>query len=129
MRVMLTRFSRTLALGLSVSALFSATAAAQAPARPSKQYTIEQFMATVSLSGASFSADEKRILYSSNETGIFNVYSAPVAGGPATPVTRSTTDTTVAVSYFPNDDRVLYTHDQGGNELHHLYVLGPDGQE
>jgi dipeptidyl aminopeptidase/acylaminoacyl peptidase len=33
------------------------------------------------------------------------------------------------VSYFPNDDRVLYTHDQGGNELHHLYVLGPDGQE
>jgi dipeptidyl aminopeptidase/acylaminoacyl peptidase len=129
MRVMLTRFSRTLALGLSVSALFSATAAAQAPARPSKQYTIEQFMATVSLSGASFSADEKRILYSSNETGIFNVYSAPIAGGPATPVTRSTTDTTVAVSYFPNDDRVLYTHDQGGNELHHLYVLGPDGQE
>jgi dipeptidyl aminopeptidase/acylaminoacyl peptidase len=126
---MLTRASRTLAFGLP-AALLAANAFAQPkPARPSKQYTIEQFMATVSLAGASFSADEKRILFSSNQTGIFNVYSAPVAGGTATPVTRSTTDTTLAVSYFPHDDRVLYTHDQGGNELHHLYVLGPDGQE
>jgi hypothetical protein len=41
---------------------------AQAGKRPSKQYTIEQFMATTSVTGASFSADEKRLLYSSNQT-------------------------------------------------------------
>src|ERR1700738_4973198 len=91
-----------LALGLSQSAL----AAGQ---RPSKQYTIEQFLATTAVQGASFSADEKKILFSSDKTGIYNVYSISVAGGEATPVTTSTTDTTLAVSYFPKDDRVLYT--------------------
>ena len=102
---------------------------AQAGKRPSKQYTIEQFMATTSVAGASFSADEKSLLYSSNQTGIFNVYSVPVAGGEATPITRSTTDSTFAVSYFPTDDRILYTRDSGGNELNHLYVREMDGRE
>src|SRR5436190_23296530 len=45
-----------------------------------KQYTIEQFMATIRLGGASFSSDEKSILFHSNQTGIFNVYSMPVTG-------------------------------------------------
>jgi dipeptidyl aminopeptidase/acylaminoacyl peptidase len=100
-----------------------------APARPSKRYTIEQFMATVSMSGASFSPDESKLVFSSNESGIFNVYSVPVAGGKATPLTRSTADTTFAVGYFPADERVLFTRDQGGNELNHLYVRELDGSE
>ena len=53
----------------------------------------------------------------------------PVGGGEWTPITNSTTDSTYAVSYFPGDDRVLFTRDQGGNELNHLYVRTPDGQE
>ncbi|HEY3170143.1 MAG TPA: S9 family peptidase, partial [Thermoanaerobaculia bacterium] len=97
--------------------------------RAPKQYTIEQFYATTSISGASFSSDEKRILFSSNASGIFNVYSISTAGGSATPVTSSTTNSTFAISYFPNDERILYTHDQGGNELNHLYVRETDGQE
>ena len=84
-----------------VPALFVSAGAETQPRRPSKQYTIEQFMATTSVSGASFSADEKRILFSSNQTGIFNVYTVPVAGGTPTPITTSTGDTTYAVSYFP----------------------------
>jgi dipeptidyl aminopeptidase/acylaminoacyl peptidase len=94
-----------------------------------KQYTIEQFMDTVALRGASFSADESRILFSSNKTGIFNVYSVPVAGGEPTAITTSTTDTIYAVSYFPKDDRILFTRDQGGNELNHLFVRTTEGQE
>ena len=100
---------------------------AQAGPRPSKQYTIEQFMATTSVTGASFSADEKRLLFSSNESGIYNVYSVPVAGGEAVPITQSTTDNTTAVSYFPTDDRILFTRDQAGNELNHLYVRETGG--
>ena len=46
----------------------------------------------------------------------------PVAGGAWTQITSSTTDSTYAVSFFPQDDRILFTHDQGGNELNHLYV-------
>jgi Tol biopolymer transport system component len=101
------------------------------PSAPAvKQYSIEQFMDTVSLHGRpSFSADESRLLFSSNKTGIYNAYSIPVAGGEPTPITTSTTDTILAISYFPKDDRILFTRDQGGNELNHLFVRTPDGQE
>ena len=97
--------------------------------RPAKQYTMEQFLDTTSIQGASFSADESRLLFSSNKTGIWNAYTIPVGGGAWTPVTRSTKDSTYAVAFFPHDDRVLITRDQGGNELNHLYVLAPDGAE
>lgn len=97
--------------------------------RAAKRYSIEQFMATVSLGGASFSHDESRILYHSNESGIVNVYSMPVAGGAPTALTQSKTDSHYAVGYFPQDDRILYTRDQGGNELNHLYVRELDGSE
>jgi len=118
-------FGVAVVTALSLSA---APAAKNVPRIP-KQYTIEQFYATTSVAGASFSSDEKRILFSSNQTGVFNVYSIPVTGGKPTPRTSSSTDTTFAVSYFPTDDRILYTHDQGGNELNHLYVRETDGKE
>jgi len=101
-----------------------------------KRYTIEEFMATTSILGASFSADEKRILFSSNASGIFNAYTLSVAegaegesGGAPEPLTRSTTDSTFAVSFFPRDDRVLFTRDRGGDENFHLFMLDPDGNE
>ena len=99
------------------------------PQRPSKRYPIEQFMNTISAGGASFSADESRILFSSNQTGIVNAYSVPVGGGPAVAITQSTTDTTTAIAYFPADDRVLYTRDKGGDENNHLFVRERDGTE
>jgi hypothetical protein len=94
-----------------------------------KQYTIEQFMATMRLGGASFSADEKSILFHSNKTGIFNVYAMPVAGGEAKQLTNSTKESTYAVSYFPADGRFLYRYDKGGNENEHLYLRELDGTE
>ncbi|MFL5360054.1 MAG: alpha/beta fold hydrolase, partial [Myxococcales bacterium] len=103
-------------------------AALAAPKRPSQRYSIEQFMATTRVSGASFSADEKRILFSSNESGVFNAYSVPVTGGKAVALTSSK-DTTYAVSYFPKDDRILYTRDSGGDEQNHLYLRNLDGSE
>jgi dipeptidyl aminopeptidase/acylaminoacyl peptidase len=94
-----------------------------------KRYSIEQFMATTSIGGASFSADEQRVLFSSNASGIFNAYALPVTGGTPQALTTSTTDSVYAVGYFPNDDRVLLTRDQGGNELNHLFVREADGRE
>ncbi|RDZ26897.1 S9 family peptidase [Lysobacter silvisoli] len=126
-----------LALALALAALGQiAPAAARSPAPPataaalpSKQYRIEDFIDTVGVAGASYSADESKLLFSSNKSGIWNVYSMPADGGEWTPVTRSTTDSTYAVAYFPDDDRVLFTRDQGGNELNHLYVIDRDGAE
>ncbi|HEX8699764.1 MAG TPA: S9 family peptidase [Myxococcaceae bacterium] len=103
--------------------------AAKSKTRPSKQYTIEQFMATTRVSGASFSPDEKKILFSSNQSGIFNAYNMPVTGGKPKALTQSKTDTTFAVSYFPKDERILFTRDQGGDENNHLYVRTLDGKE
>ena len=114
-----------LAAALLLSAVLAGAAQpASARVRTPKQYTIEQFFATTGVRDASFSSDEKRILFSSNQTGVYNVYAMPVTGGTPSPQTASATDTTYAVSYFPNDDRVLYTRDEGGNELNHLYVRG-----
>jgi dipeptidyl aminopeptidase/acylaminoacyl peptidase len=119
-----------LAAALLLSAVLAGAAQpASARVRTPKQYTIEQFFATTGVRGASFSSDEKRILFSSNQTGVYNVYAMPVTGGTPSPQTASATDTTYAVSYFPNDDRVLYTRDEGGNELNHLYVREANGQE
>jgi dipeptidyl aminopeptidase/acylaminoacyl peptidase len=95
--------------------------------RQAKQYTVEQFLNTTEMSGSSFSPDEKSILISSNKSGIFNAYTVPVAGGEPQPLTKSTTESTFAISYFPNDKRILYSQDRGGND--HLYLLEADGKE
>ena len=95
----------------------------------SHRYTIEQFMATTSMTGASITFDERQVLFSSNATGIFNVYAIPVTGGEPTALTHSTTDNDYVVSAFPRDARVLFTRDAGGNELNHLYVLEAAGGE
>ncbi|HEX8500722.1 MAG TPA: S9 family peptidase [Pyrinomonadaceae bacterium] len=105
-----------------------AAAAAAAP-RAVRQYTIEQFMDTTRVGGASFSADEKQLLFHNNKTGIFNVYTVPVSGGAPRQLTTSTKESTYSVSYFPTDARFIYTYDRGGNENNHLYVRESDGTE
>src|ERR1700730_17702987 len=86
-------------------------------------------MATTRIGGASFSTDEKSILFHSNKSGIFNVYTMPVSGGEAKQLTNSTKESTYAVSYFPADARFLYRYDKGGNENEHLYLKELDGTE
>lgn len=122
------------AIAVALSTVFGAVAATAAPVekkaqKTPKRYTIEQFMATTSITGVSFSKDEKNILFSSNESGVFNVYSIPVTGGKPVAVTKPSADSTFAVGYFYNDDRVLFTRDQGGNENNHLFVRELDGAE
>ena len=95
------------------------------PAIP--EYTIEDFLGITNISGASFSPDKQKILISSDATGIFNAYAIPADGGEPVQLTRSTDDAVRVNSYFPHDERFLYTSDQGGNELTHVYVRNPDG--
>ncbi len=93
-----------------------------------RKYDARTFYETTAYFGASFSADEKQILITSDASGVFNAYSIPVAGGEPKPLTDSKTSAVFAVSYFPHDDRILDTHDEGGNELNHLYVRQTDGK-
>ena len=91
------------------------------------QYTIEQFMDTVSIGGSSFSHGEKTILFSSNKTGIYNAFTIPVEGGEPTQLTYSEDDAIFALSFFPEDNRILYSSDKGGNEINHIYLRDEDG--
>jgi len=81
-----------------------------------------------SSAGFAFSPDDSRILISSDETGVFNAYAVDPETGERTALTESETNATFAVSYFPNDDRVVVTADQGGNELSHIYIRDENGQ-
>jgi dipeptidyl aminopeptidase/acylaminoacyl peptidase len=123
---------------LALTALLAGTASARPPAKPAparetaprqvKQYTIDQFLANTAYGGASFSPDGRKILLSSNETGVFNVFSIPLDGGKPAQLTDSKVNAVQAIGYFPHDERFLYTSDQGGNEKNHIYVQSPDGK-
>ncbi len=91
------------------------------------EYSIDDFMNSTRYSGASFSPDNSKLLVSNNSTGIFNVYAIAADGSGAEQLTFSDSDAMLAISYFPEDERFLYTADQGGNELNHLYVRELDG--
>jgi dipeptidyl aminopeptidase/acylaminoacyl peptidase len=87
------------------------------------QYTINQFFNTFSILNSSFSPDERSILYTTSQTGIFNAFAIPVRGGAPRQLTTSTTIATYAISYFPHDERILFVRDNCGDENHHLYIL------
>jgi dipeptidyl aminopeptidase/acylaminoacyl peptidase len=96
--------------------------------RTVKQYTIEQFYKTVNIGGGSFSFDEKKLLITSNQTGIYNAFCIPVDSGAITPLTKSAKESNFAVSWFPSDNRFMFTADQGGNEINHLFVSDTSGK-
>lgn len=85
-------------------------------------YTAEEFYKTTSVFGSSINADASAVLISNDETGIFNAYKMPLDGSTPVQLTHSVDESVFVVSWFPKDDRVLYTADKGGDELDHLYV-------
>lgn len=94
-------------------------------------YSADTFFQTTSYSmaqsnGFGFSSDGSKLLASSDESGVFNAITI-ARDGTKTSLTRSETDAHFAQSFFPNDDRILISADQGGNELNHIYVQLPDG--
>ncbi len=91
-----------------------------------KQYTIKQFMDNTRIYGGSFSHDDKNILIGNNETGIINAYAQAVTGGKPLALTNSK-ETVRPMSYFPEDNRILYLSDNGGNEIYNIYLRAEDG--
>lgn len=95
--------------------------------REIQQYTINQFMDNEAVGGGSFSADNSKLLISSNRSGIYNVYSVSVKGGELTPITQSDSTSYFANAYFPEDNRMLISADGNGDEIDHLFVMETDG--
>ncbi len=125
---------------LLVSLLFATLATAcskpapevEPTAAPVPTYSASQFFETTSYGlvpagGKAFSHDGESLLVNSDESGVFNAYAMPTAGGEATQLTDSTDNAIFGVSWFPEDARILYTYDGGGNELNHVVVREVDG--
>ncbi len=91
-----------------------------------KAYTIEQFMDNEAVGGGSFSPDKSKLLVSSNRSGIYNMYTVPTTGGEFTAITASDSSSIFGISYFPNDERMLYRADNNGDEIYHLYLRDID---
>lgn len=90
-------------------------------------YTIDQFYANEEVYAGGFSPDETKLLMGSNKTGIYNAYALPVDGSGPEQLTNSDEESIFIISYFPEDERILYHADVGGNENDHLYLRNTDG--
>ncbi|MFM7273375.1 MAG: TolB family protein, partial [Gammaproteobacteria bacterium] len=110
----------------STEAAVSPAPVAEAAPRVPKRYDIGTLLSNLRLVGADMSPDGSRVLFSSNASGVFNLYEIPASGGEPVALTASTTDAHFAVGYFPADGRMLYTADRGGDERNHLYVREVD---
>ena len=91
-----------------------------------EQYSINQFMNNTNIFGSSFSPDESKILFNCDKSGVYNAYEINLNGGDPVQLTNRT-EATYAISYFPNDERLLLSSDNGGNEIYHIYVREIDG--
>lgn len=91
-----------------------------------KKYSIEQFMNNTSVYGSSFSPDEKKILFTSNESGVYNAFEILLDEESKSQLTKRE-ETTRAISYFPEDERILLASDKGGNEIYHIYLREENG--
>ena len=95
-------------------------------------YDADAFFETVTYrlshgGGHAFSADGERLLVNADTSGVFNAWALDINSGEMAPLSRSDDNAIFAVSWFPDDDRVLLTGDVGGNEQNSLFVREPDG--
>ena len=118
---------------VTVSASEATTATAvSVQSEPELGHSAEVFFNTTSYgmgasSGYAFSSETGEILISSDETGVINAYALDPESGDKRALTASDTNATYALSWFPEDDRILVTADGGGDELNHIYVREADG--
>src|SRR5690606_36075109 len=87
------------------------------------QYTIAQFMDTEAVFGSGFSPDNTKVLITSNRSGIYNMYTIPADGGEMTPLTASDSSSVFSISYFPNDERILFRMDGNGDEIYKIFMM------
>ncbi len=92
------------------------------------KYSIEQFYQNKQISGGVFSTDESKLLVSSNESGIYNLYEITIADDSKKQITFSEKESFYAIGYIPGTNKILYSADKGGNEIYHIYLIDEDGE-
>ncbi|UAB81050.1 S9 family peptidase [Marixanthomonas sp. SCSIO 43207] len=92
-----------------------------------QQYSIEQFMNNENAFANGYAPDKSKVLMTSNRSGIYNMYTVPASGGELSPITKSDSASVFGISYFPNDDRILFRMDGNGDEIYKIYMKDSSG--
>mgnify|MGYP003148397689 FL=1 len=90
------------------------------------QYSIAQFMDNENAFANGYAPDKSKVLITSNRSGIYNMYTTPAQGGELTPITKSDSASIYGISYFPEDDRILFRMDGNGDEIYKIYMKDGD---
>lgn len=93
-----------------------------------KLYTSDQLRKSFFVYDGSFSNDEKKVLLSSNESGIFNVNEVVIDTKVSRPITTSTTNFCYSIGALPGSDNILYYSDNGGDENIHIFLTDKNGK-
>ena len=88
-----------------------------------KQYSIETLMSNNRSSGGYFSKDADKLIYSSDKSGIFNIYEVDLSTNEETQLTYSKEESFFVRGYSPSTGEVIYSADKGGNENSHIYII------
>lgn len=91
------------------------------------RFPIEEFLDTRRILPGAFHPEETHLLYSSDAGGIVNVHQVELATGRSEQLTHSTAHAYQAVAWLPDGTGFLYTADDAGDELNHLFLQRPDG--
>ena len=74
-------------------------------------------------SGGYFSKDANKLIYSSDKSGIFNIYEVDLKTYEETQITDSEEESFFVRGYSPITGEVIYSADIGGNENSHIYII------
>ena len=74
-------------------------------------------------SGGYFSKDAKKLIYSSDKSGIFNIYEVDLETKLEKQITYSKEESFFARGYSPITGEIIYSADIGGNENSHIYII------
>jgi dipeptidyl aminopeptidase/acylaminoacyl peptidase len=89
-----------------------------------KSPLFEQFFAVRRFSSVlAFTVDSANLLFSSNISGQFNLWSVPVEGGWPDQLTTFTDETVRGAGVSPTDGRIVLCADHDGDEFHQLYLI------
>ena len=93
------------------------------PISKGENYTIETLMSNNRSSGGYFSKDSSKLVYSSDKTGVFNIYEVDLATKKEIQKTNSKKESYFVQGYSPLTNEIIYSADKGGNENSHLYLI------
>lgn len=90
-----------------------------------QMYSAKDFYDTTRYYGSKISFDGQHVLITSDEKGSFDLYKININTKEQI-LLQESTNSLYPITWFPNDQRFLFTQDNNGDEAYHLYVQEED---